>query len=122
MRAADRTEWGCSCGRLCLPEDDECESCNAPRSAGTPLPTLSARNRFTQRAAKVDRRVLETAKGKLDAVETSYRATSNEFDAHAREGFYGHLMPFLEGSKNEYGDVFAEFYRDADYDAPWVWG
>jgi hypothetical protein len=124
----EQVEWGCGCGRLCAADDDACEHCDAPRSSGEPLRTLSARNKFLKKTEKVDRRALEGAKKRFVEVDESFRATRDEFDRHAfpelrttgvvaRDG-----MGLAIFGDELYADAFDGFYADNDDFGPWTWG
>ncbi len=107
----DRFPWGCSCGRLCLPEDDECESCGGAFSSDKLLRSEAAKKRFLKRTEKHERRALEGVASTLGAVESSYRASERQFEEHVLSG-YGDLMRWLEPS-DDYGD---------QQTTPWIWG
>lgn len=117
---ADPTEWGCRCGRLCLADEDDCESCDAPRRTGIELKTILARNRFLKKAERGDRRVLEGAGAKLASVENSYRDAAGEFDKHCR-GMQGSLTPWLV-DQGYPADPLDVLYGSDEFDVPWCWG
>lgn len=123
----DRFPWGCSCGRLCLPEDDECEACGGQFSADKLIRSEAAKKRFLKRHEKTDRRALEGVGAVLESVEASYRAAERQFERHAYPEMRldGVVAQDKAGTamfgNGIYSDPFDAFYGDADVD-PWLWG
>lgn len=112
--------WGCTCGRICEPDEAKCPGCAGPRSKGEKLENERAKKIFAKQVELADKKVLLEAKKRLDAVEKSFQKTAREFDLHATadyEKFDGWFGRWLRGGgegRDPYGG--GEYEDDYDFD------